>query len=239
MRIGLHGLGALAPWQSLVAALGDSIEVVALDGARCQAIVVCGSSGSDERADAAVLAFARGGGPVLGLGEGFQALCALGLLPGRVSAPGEDEGEPARAHVRVEGRATPFTSAIPAGRVMSFDDASAVGLRFDIGEPETLEARGQVVFRYCDSAGGDPITPTSDVRSGPLSRLRASSDTRDSSQLRLASVPLIAPKVRARAIAGICSETGNVVGFLAAAAAVEALGAQLLGSLRMHLRSKR
>ncbi len=228
MRIGLHGLAALASWQSLVSALGDGVEAVALDGARCQAIVVCGSLGSDERADAAVLAFARGGGPVLGLGEGFRALCALGLLPGRVSAPGEDEGEPARAHVRVEGRATPFTSAIPAGRVMSFDGASAVGLRFDIGEPETLEARGQVIFRYCDSAGG-PIAPT----------WHAGERVDLTTQLRLSSVPLIAPKVRARAIAGICSEAGNVVGVLAAAAAVEALGAQLLGSLRMHLRSKR
>ena len=44
------------------------------------------------------------------------------------------------AHVRVEGRATPFTSAIPAGRVMSVNGAMAVGLRYDIGAPEALEA---------------------------------------------------------------------------------------------------
>ena len=53
---------------------------------------------------------------------------------------------------------------------MSFDGASAVGLRFDIGEPEVLEARGHVIFRYCDSAGG-PIAPrrsaTIDVRVDP------------------------------------------------------------------------
>ena len=35
------------------------------------------------------------------------------------------------------------------------------------------------------------------------------------SQLRLSSVPLIAPRERARAIAGVCSEAGNVVGVLA------------------------
>jgi hypothetical protein len=40
-------------------------------------------------------------------------------------------------------------------------------------------------------------------------------------------------------IAGVCGEAGNVVGILAAASSVEAVGAQLLGSLRMHLRIKR
>jgi phosphoribosylformylglycinamidine synthase len=222
MRLGLHGLGgrdaAVAPWPSLVAALGDGAVVVA-HGGRCDAFVVCGGLESAE--GEAVVAFASGGGPVLGVGAGFQALCALGLLPGRVNALAGGDG-PADAHVRVEGRATPFTSAIPAGRVMSVNGATAVGLRYDIGEPEALEARGQVIFRYCDAAGG----------------LFSRPPTNDPAQLRLSSVPLIPPHVRARVIAGICSEAGNVVGVLAAAAA-EPLGAQLLGSLRMHLRSAR
>ncbi len=225
MRIGLHGLGersdAAAPWSSLIAALGDRAAVVTLDGgARRDAVVVIGGVASAE--GETIVAFARGGGPVLGVGDGFQALCGLEMLPGRVTAPADDDGH-AQVHVRVEGRATPFTSAIPAGRVMTWNRASAVGLRYDIGEPETLEARGQVVFRYCDAAGGLLSPPAVD----------------DPAQMRLSSVPLIPPRVRARAIAGVCSEAGNVVGVLVAAAAVEVLAGQMLASLRLHLRGKR
>jgi len=229
MRLGLHGLGGpapvFAPWPSLIATLGDGAAVVAR-GERCDAILVCG--GLETAEGGMVVAFARAGGPVLGVGDGFRSLCGLGLLPGRVTSLAEDDG-PVDAHVRVEGRATPFTSAIPAGRVMSLDGATAVGLRYDIAEPEALEARGQVIFRYCDAAGG-PVTPK---------RSPANARSVDTSQLRLSSVPLIAPRDRARAIAGVCSDGGNVVGVLEAAGAVRGFGAQLLGSLRMHLRGKR
>jgi hypothetical protein len=250
MRIGLHGLAGVAPWRSLVAALGEGAEVAVLEGAggaRCDAIVVCGglADGNGERETAAVLAFARGGGAVLGLGAGFQALCVLGLLPGRVTASSDDEGETARAHVRVEGRATPFTSAIPAGRVMSLGGSPGVGLRYEIGEPADLEVRGQVIFRYCDAAGG-PLSPSLSPPSGERENEgqaqtragRGRARANGLSQLRLSSVPLIPPRLRARAIAGICGEAGNVVGVLTAASAIDAIGAQLLGSLRMHLRSK-
>jgi len=249
MRIGLHGLaardGAAGPWPKLVAALGEGAEVVRLDGggdARCAAIVVCGRLTSDAGEGRAVLEFARGGGPVLGVAEGFEALCALGLLPGRVTVPPADEGGPERAHVRVEGRATPFTSAIPAGRVMRFDGAATVGLRYEIGEPEALESRGQVVFRYCDAAGGPfaPTLPPSGEREKER-RVRAARVpvNEPPSQLRLSSVPLLPPHMSARAIAGVCGEGGNVVGLLTAASAIDAIGAQLLGSLRMHLRGQR
>ena len=231
MRIGLHGLGgpdpAFAPWPSLIAALGQEAEIVER-GEPCDALLVCGVLDVPE--GETVVAFARGGGPVLGVGHGFRSLCGLGLLPGRVTASAEeDDREPWDAHVRIEGRATPFTSAIPAGRVMNLNSVSGVGLRYDIGEPEALEARGQVIFRYCDAAGG-PLAPT-----------RSPTDARsfDVSQLRLSSVPLIAPRERARLIAGVCGEAANVVGVLAVAEAVEGLGAQLLASLRLHLHSKR
>jgi phosphoribosylformylglycinamidine (FGAM) synthase-like amidotransferase family enzyme len=149
------------------------------------------------------------------VGAGFRSLCALGLLPGRVTSLADagadadaDSGDPpppALAHLRVEGRSTPFTSAIPAGRVISLAGSSAAaapGLRYDVAEPAALEARGQVIFRYCDAAGG--------------TRARVRSP-----------------------IAGVCGEAGNVVGLLAGPAALEGDVTQLLGSLRMHLAGKR
>jgi phosphoribosylformylglycinamidine (FGAM) synthase-like amidotransferase family enzyme len=212
MRLGLHGLVGrdtdVEAWPSVVVALGGRAQVVAFDGSgRCDAIVVCGEG--EPAATQAVMAFARGGGAVLGVGTGFRTLCALGLLPGRVTALDAEEGEAADAHVRVEGRATPFTSAIPAGRVMRFKRAPAAALRYDVGEPDALEARRQVIFRYCDAGGGTES---------------------ERAQMNDPS--------RARAIAGVCSDEGNVVGVLAAAEAIQAIGAQLLGSLRMHLRKR-
>jgi len=106
---------------------------------------------------------------------------------------------------------------------MSLDGATAVGLRYDVGEPDALEARGQVIFRYCDAAGGLLSRPTAN----------------QAAQLPLTSVPLIAPRERARLIAGVCGEAGNVVGVLAAAEAVAGIAAQLLASLRLHLGGRR
>ena len=230
MRIGLHGLGgpdpAFAPWPRLIATLGEGAEVVGR-GEPCDALLVGGVLEAPE--GEVVVAYARGGGPVLGVGQGFRSLCGLGLLPGRVTAPAEEDDGPAEAHVRVEGRATPFTSAIPAGRVMVLSGVTAVELSYDVGDPDVLEARGQVIFRYCDAAGGPPTPRGSATIARPGDR----------SQLRLSSVPLIAPRERARSIAGVCDGSGNVVGVLAAAAAIEAIGAQLLASLRMHLRGRR
>jgi hypothetical protein len=115
------------------------------------------------------------------------------------------------------------------GALDGLGGAAAVGLRYDIGEPEALEARGQVLFRYCDAAGGPPAPKRASTNAQPV----------ETAQLRLSSVPLIAPRERARWIAGVCGEAGNVVGVLAAAGAVAGLGAQLLASLRLHLRGRR
>jgi phosphoribosylformylglycinamidine synthase len=100
----------------------------------------------------ALRAFARGGGRLLALADGVSWLCAAGLLPGAVSVEG-----PARAvsHVRVEGRATAFTWAIPAGRILGLGPVAA-GAHLHARDPEVaaLETRGQIVLRYCDAAGG-------------------------------------------------------------------------------------
>jgi phosphoribosylformylglycinamidine (FGAM) synthase-like amidotransferase family enzyme len=162
----------------------------------------------------AVVAFARAGGPVLGIGAGFQILCSLGLLPGRVS-PGAstDPGAPALAaacHLRVEGRPTPFTSAIPAGRVMRLlSSAAPVSARYETDQAEALEARGQVIFRYCDAAGGATAGAAMVARGGPTTTTGG------------------------RSIAGVCDAAGGVVGLLADPGDD---GHQLLRSLRMHLR---
>lgn len=100
------------------------------------------------------------GGAVLALGEGFATCCALGLLPGRLEQtnPG-GKLLPQRCHVRVEGRPTPFTAGLPAGRVLDLSWASSLSYRHT--DLYGLEKAGQVIFRFCDPwAGlGDAYNP--------------------------------------------------------------------------------
>jgi phosphoribosylformylglycinamidine synthase len=95
-------------------------------------------------------AYARAGGTLLGLGDGVGWLCGAGLLPGAVDA---GVGPPA-THVRVEGRATAITWAIPAGRILALGRPSPSGYVAADVDVAALGARGQIVLRYCDASGG-------------------------------------------------------------------------------------
>jgi phosphoribosylformylglycinamidine (FGAM) synthase-like amidotransferase family enzyme len=100
----------------------------------------------------ALRAWVRRGAHVIGLADGAAWLCEAGLLPGVVTDVGP---QPAATHVRVEGRATAFTWAIPAGRILGLG-APVTGVRYAAPEPEVarLGSRGQIVLRFCDAAGG-------------------------------------------------------------------------------------
>jgi phosphoribosylformylglycinamidine synthase subunit PurQ / glutaminase len=102
----------------------------------------------------ALRAFAGAGGAVLAAGAGVALLCESELLPGAVTpAPGAPEVAP--VHVRVEGRRTSFTWAIPAGRILAVQ-AQTPRYRYTApaADVAALDARGGVVLRYCDAAGG-------------------------------------------------------------------------------------
>lgn len=98
-------------------------------------------------------AFVDGGGAVLGLGAGLRALCSAGLLPGRLREPTNDvQPSTLACCVRTEGRSTPFSGGIPAGRVLHASWTSELVYACD--SPIDLDAGGQVVFRHCDPWGG-------------------------------------------------------------------------------------
>jgi phosphoribosylformylglycinamidine synthase len=89
-----------------------------------------------------VIAFARDGGPVLGICNGFQILCEAGLLPGAL-LPNRDLRFVCRqVDLVVQTTATPFTSTCSVGDVLSIPAKHQTGCFF--GEvPEE-----QVVLRY-------------------------------------------------------------------------------------------
>jgi phosphoribosylformylglycinamidine synthase subunit PurQ / glutaminase len=100
----------------------------------------------------AVAEFARSGAPVLGICNGFQILCEAGLLDGALLANASLKFVCRDVHCIVEGRPTPFTQAIPAGRHIKMNVAHHGG-RYVHPEVERLEREGRVVFRYADDAG--------------------------------------------------------------------------------------
>lgn len=109
---------------------------------------------------AAVKAFAARGGPVLAICNGFQIACEAGLLEGALTRNVGLKFVCRDVHLRVEGRPTPFTHAIPAGRILRMSIAHAEG-RYVHEDPARLEAEGRVAFRYVtpDGAVTDEANP--------------------------------------------------------------------------------
>ena len=102
----------------------------------------------------AVERFAAGGGPVLGICNGFQVLLEAGLLPGAMLRNHKLKFCCEHVHVRVEQADTPFTFACRPGQVLRIPIAHGEGNYFAGTDViARLEANRQVVFRYTDAAG--------------------------------------------------------------------------------------
>jgi len=130
----------------------------------------------------AVRAFARRGGPVLGICNGFQILTEAGLLPGALAQNDGLRFECRSVFVRVEND-TALTRGYARGAVLSLPIAHHEG-RY-VADDETLtrlEGEGRVALRYVRPDG----TRHADAN----------------------------PNGSAAAIAGIVSESGNVLGMM-------------------------
>jgi len=102
----------------------------------------------------AVEKFARAGGLVLGICNGFQILCEAGLLPGVLQRNAGMRFICRQVHIRVETTATPFTAAAKAGQVLQIPIAHGDGNYFcDETTLADLERNRQIVFRYTTPNG--------------------------------------------------------------------------------------
>jgi len=102
----------------------------------------------------AVKDFAASGKFVFGVCNGFQILCEAGLLPGALMRNKDLHFICRHINVRVENGATPYTSELKAGEVLSIPIAHAEGNY--VCDDETfaeLENNRQIIFRYCDENG--------------------------------------------------------------------------------------
>jgi phosphoribosylformylglycinamidine synthase I len=94
-----------------------------------------------------VIAFARDGGPVLGICNGFQVLCEAGLLPGALLPNDHLRFRCRQVTVEVLNADTAFTRACEVGERLSIPCKHTTG-RYYAPDPDALEASGQVVLRY-------------------------------------------------------------------------------------------
>jgi phosphoribosylformylglycinamidine synthase len=102
----------------------------------------------------AVEKFARAGGLVLGVCNGFQILCEAGLLPGVLQRNAGMRFVCRQVHVRVETTDTPFTASATPGQVLQMPIAHGDGNYFC--DPVTLadlERNHQIVLRYTTPEG--------------------------------------------------------------------------------------
>jgi phosphoribosylformylglycinamidine synthase I len=99
----------------------------------------------------AVAEFARAGGPVLGICNGFQVLCEAGLLPGALLPNLELRFVCRQVDVEVVNADTTFTRACAEGDVLSIPVKHTTGRYYaPAAMLAEIEERGQVVLRYAE-----------------------------------------------------------------------------------------
>jgi phosphoribosylformylglycinamidine synthase subunit PurQ / glutaminase len=104
----------------------------------------------------AVAKFAKSGGMVLGVCNGFQILLEAGLLPGAMIRNAGLRFICRPVHVRVEQTDTPFTNAATKGQILTMPIAHSDGnYTCDEATLAELERNRRVIFRYTTADGSD------------------------------------------------------------------------------------
>jgi len=114
----------------------------------------CGAIARFSPIMAAVKDFAAAGGPVLGICNGFQILCEVGLLPGALIRNNCLEFRCLTSELKVEDSDERFNRQ-KLGETIRIPIAHGEGnYRIDEAGLAELEANKQVLFRYADNPNG-------------------------------------------------------------------------------------
>jgi len=146
----------------------------------------CGAMAKVSSIAPAILEYAAKGGTIIGICNGFQILCELGLLPG-VLLPNRSTKFLSRlVSIRVESQNSVVTSKLERGEIFHVPVAHFEGNYFATQDAlKELEDNDQVVFRYCSPDGAlDEVSPEWN------------------------------PNGSCHSIAGVRSPAGNIVGYM-------------------------
>ncbi len=100
--------------------------------------------------------FAKSGGLVLGICNGFQILLEAGLLPGAMMRNSGLRFICRHVHMRVENTDSPFTNAASKGQILKIPIAHSDGnYSCDEATLTELEKNRQILFRYTTPDGKD------------------------------------------------------------------------------------
>ena len=98
--------------------------------------------------------FAKGGGLVLGICNGFQILCEAHLLPGALMRNAGLKYVCKQVYLRVENADTAFTNACSQGELVKIPVGHMEGNYFcDSDTHAALKRENRIVFRYCTPQG--------------------------------------------------------------------------------------
>ncbi len=101
-----------------------------------------------------VIKFAREGGTVWGICNGFQILLEAGLLPGAMLRNKGLRFICRYVNIRVESVGNRLTAGLNQGQVLRIPIAHSDGNYYDYPEKiEELKENDQIIFRYCDFEG--------------------------------------------------------------------------------------
>ena len=118
----------------------------------------CGAMARFSPVMGGVIDFARRGGLVLGICNGFQILCESGLLPGALVRNAGLKFVCRQVSLRVEETDTPFTREIKKGQLLKIPVKHGEGCYYaDAVTLEQLRSNRQILLRYAD-AKGKPAT---------------------------------------------------------------------------------
>jgi phosphoribosylformylglycinamidine synthase I len=101
-----------------------------------------------------VIAFAKRGGPVIAICNGFQIACEAGMLPGALLRNASLKFVCELVQLRVESVETMFSNRLERGSIIRIPIAHGDG-RYTADEEtlDRLEGEGRVVFRYAGGPG--------------------------------------------------------------------------------------
>ena len=101
-----------------------------------------------------VTKFAKSGGLVMGICNGFQILCEAGLLPGALMRNASQHYICKQVHLRIETIDSPFTHSLQKGRVLQMPIGHMEGNYFcDEGTLAKLKSEDRIAFRYATLDG--------------------------------------------------------------------------------------